>query len=226
MKKTSIAALVVLLFVPILTQAQRAEVTINLSEQFFDALLDGVFANAGPLEFSTAQVGKRSAAVVMTNSFAERETSRTTACSEIVKLLREINGVKTSVRFRDGKILVPLAFSGGYSPPFVGCVDFAGWAESVLDLNFDQANQKLTARVRVSNVSLNGTGGVGGSVVARLVQTSIDKKLNPIEIVRLDKLNFLLPVQNTNLKMQAVGIRTEVLAGSLNIHVQYEFVKA
>ncbi|MEO8650342.1 MAG: hypothetical protein ABI539_14350 [Acidobacteriota bacterium] len=226
MKKTSIAALVVLLFVPVLAQAQRSEVTINLSEQFFDALLDGVFTNAGPLEFSTAQAGRKLANGKTIFSFAEREKRSVAACSETVKLLREMNGVKTSVRFRDGKILVPLAFSGGYNPPLVGCVDFAGWAESVLDLSFDQANQKLVARVRVSNVALNGTGGVGGSVVARLVQTSIDKRLNPIEIVRLDKLNFLLPLQNTNLKMQAVGIRAEVLTGSLNIHVQYEFVKA
>ena len=37
--------------------------------------------------------------------------------------LREMNGVRTAVRFREGKVYVPLAFSGMYSPPFVGCVE-------------------------------------------------------------------------------------------------------
>ena len=87
-----------------------------------------------------------------------------------------MNGVRTAVRFRDGKILAPLAFSGSYNPPFVGCVPFSGWAESVIDLEFDQNSQRLIARARVLNVNLNGTGGIGGSVVAKLVQGSIDKK--------------------------------------------------
>jgi len=137
-----------------------------------------------------------------------------------------MDGVRTAVRFREGRILVPLAFSGNYAPPFVGCVEFAGWAESVIDLEYDQAGQRLIGKARVLNVNLNGTGGVGGTLIARLIQGSIDKKLNPIEILRLDKVSFGVPIQNAgNIRMKALGVTPEVANGSLNIRIAYEFSK-
>ena len=57
----------------------------------------------------------------------------------------------------------------------------------MIDLEFDQASQRLVARARVLNVNLSGTGGVGGTVVAKLVQSSIDKKINPIELIQLNR---------------------------------------
>jgi hypothetical protein len=63
-------------------------------------------------------------------------------------------------------------------------------------------------------------------VIARLVQNSIDKKVNPIEIIRLDKVSFAVPMQNGNtLKMKATGMRHEIENGVLKIYVAYEFVK-
>ena len=187
--------------------AQRAEVTVSLNEAFFDALLDSAFQNFDPPEFSMAE-------------------NKNSGCSESIKVLREMNGVRTAVRFREGKIFVPLAFSGNYAPPFVGCVGFAGWAETNIDLEFDQAGQRLIGRARVLNVNLNGTGGVGGTMIAKLLQGSIDKKLNPIEIIRLDKLTFGVPVQNGgSLRMRAASVRPEVGGGVLNIRVTYDFLK-
>lgn len=76
------------------------------------------------------------------------------------------------------------------------------------------------------NVSLNGTGGVGGNVIARMVQSSIDRKLNPIEIIKLDKISFMLPIQNSgNLRMRAVGVRHELVNGAINVHIAYEFLR-
>ncbi|NOT46554.1 MAG: hypothetical protein HOP17_02225 [Acidobacteria bacterium] len=204
--------------------AQRPEVTISLNETFFDSLLDAVFQNAGPIEFSIASNdgGKKEKSAEVFG-FGPGKNSE---CKEVIQLLRETNGVRTAVRFRDGKILAPLAFTGNYNPPFVGCVPFTGYAETVIDLDFDQQNQKLIARARVLNVSLNGTGGVGGTLIAKMVQSSIDKKINPIEVIRLDKLSFLLPIRNSGtLNMKAVGMRTGLGAGMLNIHVAYEFAK-
>jgi len=147
------------------------------------------------------------------------------ACSDSIKILRESNSVRTAVRFRDGKIYSPIAFSGSYSPPFVGCVDFSGYAETNIDLEFDQQNQRLIGRANVLNVSLNGTGGVGSNILAKMVQSSIDKKVNPVEILRLDKISFPVPLQNSKgLTMKAVGIRPEIGNGMLNIHIDYEFV--
>ncbi|HLA95037.1 MAG TPA: hypothetical protein VK612_04895 [Pyrinomonadaceae bacterium] len=227
-------ALFVLLSIATFVSAQKTEVTISLSEQFFDAALDAVFQHGGPLEFSIAmENGKRKVEnEEMKSEFSvinfplSDEPRLSAECSETIKLLRETNGVRTSVRFRDGKILAPLAFSGNYNPPFIGCVPFSGWAESTIDLEFDQASQRLIAKARVLNVSLNGTGGVGGSVIAKLVQSSIDKKINPIELFRLDKLSFPLPLKGAEgLQMKAVGIRHVLQNGAINIIVSYEFVK-
>lgn len=217
------------------TFAQKAEVTISLNEAFFDAALEALFTNGAPLEFSIAKAipspsenGKISTG--FSNSFTSSASPRfggsNYSCSETIKIQREIDGVRTAVRFRDGKIIAPLAFSGNYNPPFVGCVPFSGWAESVIDLEFDQVAQRLVARARVLNVNLSGTGGLGGSVVARLVQSSIDKKVNPIELFQLSKLTFAVPVRgSTGLQMRATGIRHELQNGAINVIVSYEFGK-
>src|SRR5438067_3195764 len=107
---------------------QNAAVTVSLNEAFFDALLDAVFTNFSPPEFSIAQgdgnhrgTGTRSENNSASNapvfSFANYPAPRspsdqTSPCAESIKILREMNGVRTVVRFREGKIYVPLAFSG------------------------------------------------------------------------------------------------------------------
>ncbi len=224
MKKITRAILAVILCASF-AQAQRPEITISLNEAFFDSLLDAVFQNAPPIEFSIAsnEAGKSRGNLSNPIGFGPNSAS---ACKEVIQLLRANNGVRTAVRFREGKILAPLAFSGNYSPPFVGCVPFAGYAETNIDLEFDQDGQRLIARAKVLNVSLNGAGGVGGTVVAKLVQSAINKKINPIEIIRMDKISFMLPIQNgANLRMKATGVRHEVENGTLKIHIAYEFSK-
>lgn len=223
--KSVFSVLVVLVLCTSFVAAQRTEITISLNEQFFDALLDGMYQNSSPIEFSIASVGAADARQ-KSSEVSTFAPSGKTACKQVIQLLRENNGVRTAVRFRDGKIYAPIAFSGNYSPPFVGCVAFSGYAETNIELVFDQDRQRLIARAKAVNVSLNGTGGVGSSVIAKLVQSSIDKKVNPIEVIRLDKLSFAIPVQNSGkLSMKAVGIRTGIENGVLNVHVSYEFVK-
>lgn len=214
--------------------AQRTEITISLSEQFFDTVIDALFQSGAPPEFAIAKgdlqrrdaetrSGKRPQALsaLSVNSFADRKTA--SSCKESIRLRRESEGVKTAVRFREGKIIAPLAFDGSYDPPLIGCVDFSGWAETVIDLEFDQATQRFLARARVTKVSLNGASGIGGNLIARLVQNAIDKRINPIEIVRMDKISFLLPIQNSgNLRMKAVGVRHSIQSGLLNVQIAYE----
>ncbi|MGQ0543424.1 MAG: hypothetical protein ACT4O9_16525 [Blastocatellia bacterium] len=235
-------------FAAVSSNAQKTEITVSLNEQFFDTVIDALFQGGEPPEFSIAkkdfnrrdtetqsilfaepQFAKAAYQIepmLFSSSESQRLGGRKSECRETIRLRREMNGVRTSVRFRDGKILAPLAFNGSYNPPLVGCVGFSGWAEAVIDLEFDQNNQRLIAKARVSNVNLSGTGGVGGSIIARMVQSSIDKKINPIEIIRADKLSFLVPIQNSNtLKMKAIGIRHEILNGSLNVHIAFEFQK-
>ncbi len=196
----------------------QAEAALILDENFFDALIDGIYAVADPPSIKLA-AETRSKTRTTGNAFAGSE------CGS-VKLVRENNGVRTAVRIRDGKIATPLAFTGSYEPPLIGCVGFSGYAESVIDLEFDPSAQRLTARLRVQNVVLSGTGGVGSSLVAKMVQSSIDKRINPIEIVRLDQLSFAVPIQNTaGMRMRAKGMRTELHNRAIIIYINYEFLK-
>ena len=218
-----------LLLLVSLGKAQTAEVAVSLNEQFFDTLLDAIFKNFNPPEFPIAQNSPKSK--VQNPKFqtvAYQTEEKSGVCNESIKLLREIDGVRTAVRFREGKIYAPIAFSGAYNPPLIGCVEFSGWAETNIDLEYDRNSQKLVGRVRVLNVSLNGTGGIGSSLLAKLVQSSIDKKINPIEILQTDKLSFVVPIQNAGgaLRMKAVNVRHEIANGVLNVYITYEFVKA
>src|SRR5262245_14905267 len=207
-----------LTFCLVIPAQQTTEVTLTFNEQFFDALLDALFQNGGPSEIPISK-----------NEGASRVPVQTAAyhgpCPDSIKLLRENQSVRTAVRFRDGRVYMPIAFSGGYNPPLVGCVEFSGYAESNIDLEYDRQNKRLIGTVRVLNVSLNGTGGMGSSLLTKMVQGAIDKRMNPIEIIRADKLSFNIPIQSSTVKMEASGIRTEVGNGTLLVHVDYSFPK-
>jgi hypothetical protein len=208
--------------------AQTAEVTIQLNEQFFDALLDALFKNSNLPEFPLSvnnPKSEKSNSKSLVSSFTEKQKPNTN-CNETIKLQREIDGTRTAVKFRDGRIIAPIAFTGNYNPPFIGCIDFAGVAETTIELEFDTQKQALVGRAKVLTVNLNGTGGIGSGLLARMVQSSIDKKINPIQILAMDKISFVVPIQNAgSLKMKAVGIKHEVANGLLNVRIAYEFEK-
>jgi hypothetical protein len=220
-----LCAFLAIFFLFSFARAQKAEITVTLNEQFFDALLDAIYQNGGLPDIPLAEnknAPRQNLPLATASAFADNNAA---VCNNSLKLLRESNSVRTAVRFREGKIYAPIAFSGSYSPPFVGCVDFAGYAETNIDLEFDQQNQRLIGRATVLNVSMNGTGGLGGNVLAKMVQNSIDKKVNPVEILRLDNISFPIPIQNSKgLTMRAVGIRHDIGNGTLNIRIDYEFV--
>ena len=214
-----------------LAQAQTAEVTLSLNEQFFNTLLDAVFKNFNALEFPLADNGSKfkiqnSKSLSKGLSFQESKTSLA-PCNETIRLQREIDGVRTAVRFREAKIYAPIAFTGSYNPPLIGCIDFQGWAETNISLEFDKQNQKLVGKVQVLNVQLSGAGGIRSSLLSKLVQSAIDKKINPFEILQADKLSLVIPMQNSggNLRMKVTGIRHEITNNSLNVHIAYEFSK-
>ncbi len=256
MTKKILRLVILVLMCASLVKAQAAEVSVALNEQFFDALLDAIFKNFNAPEFPLAKNGSKvkiqdsafkirnehlpASSFRKTNFIVRNETRfeilnteseildpKSLICNETIRLRREVNDVKTAVRFRDGKIYAPIAFTGSYNPPFVGCIDFQGWAETNIDLEYDRQNRKLVGRVRVLSVNLGGVTNLASGVLSRLVQSSIDKKINPVEILQIDKLSFSVPVQNAggSLKMKASGVRPEISNGVLNIHIAYEFSK-
>ena len=184
--------------------AQKADITVSLGEPFFDALLDAVLTGADAPDFPIGE--------------------RTASCSESIKVRREMGAARTAVRLREGRITVPVAFSGEHALPFVGCIEFSGWADTAIDVEFDRAGQRLVGRATVQRVILDGTGGIGGTMIASLLQSSIDRRLNPFEILQMEKLSFAVPIQNSRgFRAQAVGVRHEVRNGQLNVTITYQF---
>lgn len=152
MKKRVLALAFSIISLVSFADAQQAEVTITLNEQFFDVLLDAIFKNTTPPEFPISKNSGQPSAVSgqpIVSSFA---AERPAVCNEVIRLKRENEGVKTSVRFRDGKIIAPIAFSGNYNPPLIGCVEFSGVAQTNIELQFDRQKQALTGRATVTGV--------------------------------------------------------------------------
>ena len=221
MKRKLLFVFAILLFSSGFARAQNPpEITVTLSEQFLNSFLDAVFTN---LDTPTFQLSKAE----NPNPKIEKVKFEKAKCVESITLQREMNGVRTSVRIADGKILAPLAFTGNYDIPFVGCTNFKGWAEADLNIEYDAAKQTLFGRVKVNKVDLNGVPGIASGVVGKFVQGSIDKKINPIEILQADKLSFVVPMKNVNasLRMKATGVRYEIGNGVLNFNITYEFLK-
>src|SRR3954454_6609078 len=140
-----LSILLVIAATALTASAQKTEITISLNEQFFDALVDSIYQNSPPPEFKLSSTESNSKPITMATSFA----ASSPVCADSITLLRENRSMRTAVRFREGKIYAPVAFTGNYSPPLIGCLDFTGYAETNVDLTFDPASQKLFGRIKV-----------------------------------------------------------------------------
>lgn len=191
---------------------QAGEVVVVLNEQIFNALLEAMFTLPNPPTFPLARGGNSSG-----------------SCASEIALRRETDGTRTAVRLQAGRILAPVAFSGSYSAPLLGCLKFEGWADAHLNLNFDQAKQALTARVEVKAVHLKKVPALLGEGVTGLVQDALDARVNPIEILRAEQLSARLPMTKisggASLRLRAREVRHEVLPNELRLRIIYEFVR-
>lgn len=190
------------------------EVVVALREEFFNALLNAMLAQEKPLTFPLGG-GRRAPG-------GGPESS----CANEITLLREIAGLRTAVVFRDGKIGAPVAFRGSYEAPLLGCLKFEGSAATAFDLSFDETRQALTGRVTVQSVNIANMPAALNSSVTGLVQTAIDGRLNPIEILRADQLGARLPITpGTELRLRAKEIKHEVVQKELRLRIFYEVVR-
>lgn len=214
--------------------APAAEVTVTLNEQFFNSLLDAIFtrlkAPKYPLSLASAsrKENEEFAALKMPAFSLSHVNRRADNCESVVILEREMNGVKTAVRFENGHVAAPLAFRGNYSVALLGCINFQGWADTIINLNFDRERQVLSARVTVSDIHLSNIPSLASGALVRLVQNSIDSRINPIEILQAAQLSTRLPIAGSGgaLRMRATEIRPEVVPGALSLHIFYEFTPA
>jgi len=188
-----------------------AEATITVNEQFLNSFLTAIFDNLNEPSMALTIGGAKS----------------TPQCASEIRLKREADGVRTSVRFEEGRIVGPLAFAGAYNASLMGCVEFSGYADSEVVLSYDSGRRALVARFQLRNIHLNNTPALLNGPLLNMVQGTIDRRYNPVEVVTLEKLSTRvdIPPAGGALQLRAKEIRPEITSSALQLHIIYEFVK-
>jgi hypothetical protein len=187
------------------------EATITVNEQFLNSFLTAIFDNLNEPSMPLTIGGAQS----------------TAQCASEIRLKREADGMRTAVRFEEGRIIGPLAFAGAYNASLMGCVQFSGWADSEVVLSYDSARRALVARFQLRNIHLNNTPTVLNGPLLSMVQGTIDRRYNPVELFTLEKLSTRVEIAPAGgaLQVRAKEIRPEITSSALTLHIIYEFVK-
>ncbi|MGH9872431.1 MAG: hypothetical protein ACRD9S_08190 [Pyrinomonadaceae bacterium] len=191
-------------------------VIISLSDSFLNEMLGTVFRDLGPPSFKLAGNPER-------NFFNMKQAAFQGGCTNSVTLAAEGSNAKTQVQLAGGKISAPLVFSGSYN--LGNCIQFKGWAQTTIQLSFDQPNQTLYGRLNVEGINLEGVNPFANNFLTVFVRSAIDSKVNPIQFLRPQQLQVLIPVQASNgsVKAQVKDVRSEVQDGALRLHITYDF---
>jgi len=191
-------------------------VVVSLDQGFVDAVLSTTFSGLGTPTFNLGQ---------LQNGIPQFEQANFQGgCSNSITLLPEGSGVKTGVQFSNGKISAPMAFTGSYN--LVGnCMQFKGWAQTSIDLRFEEPKQTVYGTVTVDGVNLEGVSPVANNFITVFVQGAINQQVNPLVLVNERQLSLMVPIKASNgsVKARAKDVKAEVLNGSLKLHVSYEF---
>lgn len=192
-------------------------VVISFTSSFFDGLLSTIFKDLGAPSFHLAAIKAQESSPIQQIAFQP-------ACANTITLATEGGNTKTQVQFANGKIAVPLVFSGTYNL-LNNCMQFKGWAQTSIQLRFDQASQTVYGQLNVEGVNLEGVNPVANNFVTVFVRNAIDQRVNPLELIRAQQLQLMIPVKASNgaVKAQVKDVRAEILDGSLKMHISYEF---
>jgi len=191
--------------------APTAEATVTVNEQFLNSFLTAIFDNlqepAMPLTIGGGAPNAQ--------------------CASEIRLKREVAGVRTAVHFDNGRITGPLAFAGAYNQTYLGCIEFSGWAEAEVNLEFNGERHALAARFHLREIHLNDVPAIANGPLLNLVQTAIGRRYNPVDLFTLDQLSTSVNIQPAKgaLKLRAREIRPEITPSALTLHITYEFVK-
>lgn len=147
-------------------------------------------------------------------------------CGKII-LKSEGSGTQTAVRLETGEILVPIAFTGNFDA-LGNCFDFTGWAQARLDLRFDESQQVVFGQINVQTVNLDGVPPVVSGLLTPLVQSTLNQRVNPVQILRGEQIALNVPINSTNTTLQArvKDVRAEVKDGAINMYINYNFTGA
>lgn len=200
------------------SQGSPGAAQIVLKPDLFNAVLATIFREIKEPAFPLT-IG-----AVQSRTNYEYAALEQTPCDGQIHILPEGSGVKTGLKFENGRITVPLAFSGSYNSP-IGCYPFTGWAQANFELRFDSAQQSVFGRVNVETVNLDGVNPLVSGLVTPIVQNSINTRVNPILILRGDQLGVDLPIAASggNFRARVSDVRAEVKDDSLSLFVIYDF---
>ncbi|HSS22233.1 MAG TPA: hypothetical protein VLL54_19335 [Pyrinomonadaceae bacterium] len=192
-------------------------VVISISDSFFNGLLGTIFRDLSAPSFKLSAKQNAPEAADFTRAAFQGD------CTNTVTLAAEGSNAKTQVQFANSKISAPLVFSGNYN--FGRCTQFKGWAQTTLQLSFDQPSQTLYGRLVVDGVELEGANPAVNPFVTVFVRSAIDSKINPIPLLRPQQLQLMIPVQSSNGSVKATvkDVRSEVRDNQLRLHITYDF---
>ena len=188
-----------------------AEAAVTVTEQFLNSFLIAIFDNLNEPAMPLTVGGAKS----------------TANCASEIRLKREAGGVKTNVRLEQGKITGQLAFAGAYGSGLLGCIDFSGWADTEVFLEYDSARHALFARFHLRDIHLNNTPAVLNGPLLGMVQSTIDRRYNPVQLFTLEKMSTRVDIQPAGgaLQLRATFIKPEITPAAITLHITYEFVK-
>ncbi len=197
-------------------QPPTGEATLTIKEQFANSFLDGIFNNLQP----------PSMPLIISESDRNRTDESAKTCPSVLTLEREHGGVRTNVKFEQNRITAPLAFSGSYNSTLLGCLQFRGLAYTEWNLEFDRNAQVLSARIKVTDMRLEGLPALTQGTMVKVVQTAIDSRINPVKLLRPEQLSSVVPVAPAggSLRLRAREVQPEILPGLLHLHISYEFL--
>jgi hypothetical protein len=194
-------------------------VVVSLSDSFLNEVMGTIFRDLGPPTFNLSSTTTPSSRVTIERAAFQG------GCANSVTLAAEGSNAKTQVKFAGGTISAPLVFSGSYS--LMGnCIQFKGWAQTSIQLSFDQPAQTLYGRVNVDGVNLEGVAPIANNFVTVFVRNAIDTKVNPLVFLRPSQLQLMIPVNGSNgsVKAHVKDVRSEVQDGFLRLHITYDFI--
>ena len=206
-------------------------VVVSLRDGFVNELLAAVFRDLRPPAFNLASTIRDPEWMIpaANGSGANSAPGFTNAafqggCTNSVTLAQESGNVKTQVQFANGNITAPLVFSGSYNV-LGNCTQFKGWAQTSIQLSFDQPSQTLFGRVNVEGVNLEGVNPLANNFVTVFVRNAIDSRVNPLELLRPGQLQLMIPVKASDgsMKAQVKDVRSEAQDGQLRLHITYGF---
>lgn len=177
---------------------------IVLRQEFFNEVLGAIFRDMNDPAFPLAEGGGQ--------------------CDSKMTILPEGSGAQTALVFENNRIAAPLAFAGSYNS-VVGCLQFTGWAKGYLDLLYDNAGQAVFGQINIETVNLDGVNPIFAGLITPLVQTTLNNRVNPIQIVQARQLVADVPIASTGgtLRANVQDVRAEIKENALNLYVVYSF---